>query len=259
MIPSLVLGGLIVLILAVVGLDLYLKGMKLQKLAGYGPTAAFVSAGSLFVLFFLMVFGNPIFTAVPALTIPIYLVWLLALWLWLGALAVLVLDLEWLEHPATTTRWFQVAHWATLAAVFLPVLFGIELVSDKGWLGTIVVSLLVLCVGLTLLIHNINARRAGLLKGALPWIGIVAGVAYLLVAIFENGLTFGIYLVWFLTSERMLQETVFGADPPAHGIFAGISIVALWLGQVFYIAWAIWMGVNLGSSKAAPPVHLAPS
>jgi hypothetical protein len=87
MIPGLVLGGLIVLILAVVRLDLYLKRMNLPNLAEHGPTAAFVSAGALFVFFFLMLFGNPIFTAAPALTFPIYLVWLLSLWLRLGALA----------------------------------------------------------------------------------------------------------------------------------------------------------------------------
>jgi hypothetical protein len=45
------------------------------------------------------------------------IVWFFALWLWLGALAVVVFDLEWLEHPATSTRWFQVAHWATSAAL----------------------------------------------------------------------------------------------------------------------------------------------
>lgn len=191
--------------------------MKLEKLAGYGPAAAFVSAGSLFVFFFLLLFGYSIFTAVHALTFPVYLVWFLALWLWLGAMAVLVFDLEWLEHPATSTRWFQVAHWATLAAAFLPVLFGIAVVTNSGSFGTIVVSLLALCVGLSLLIHNIDARRAGLLHGFLPWIGIVTGVAYLLVAI---------------------------------GIYAGIGFVALLLGQVFYIAWAIGMGVNLRRSKA---------
>jgi hypothetical protein len=201
--------------------------MKLQKLAGYGPTAAFVSAGSLFVFFFLLLFGYPIFNAVPALTVPIFLVWFSALWLWLGALAVLVFDLEWLEHPATSTRWFQVAHWATLAAVFLPVFFGIAIVTNNGTLGTIIVSLLALCVGLSLLIHNIEARRAGLLQGSLPWIGIVTGVAFLLVAI-------GIYTVI-------------------------IGFVAVWLGQVFYITWAIWIGVKLRGTKAAPTVGLAPS
>lgn len=200
--------------------------MKLQKLAGYGSTAAFVSAGSQVVFLFLLLFGYPIINAVLALNFPVFLVWFLALWLWLAAFAVLVLDLEWLEHPATSTRWFQVAHWATLAAVFLPVLFGIAIVTNNGNLGTIVVSLLSLCVGLSLLIHNIDARRAGLVRGTLPWIGIVDGVAFLLVAI---------------------------------GIYAGIGILALWIGLVFYIAWAIWMGVRLRKTKAVPTAGLAPS
>jgi hypothetical protein len=42
--------------------------------------------------------------------------------------------------------------------------------------------------------------------------------------------------------------------PPGHGIVAVIGVIALWLGQVCYIAWAIWMGVNLRSSQAAPTV-----
>jgi TctA family transporter len=119
-----------------------------------------------------------------------------------------------------------VAHWATLAAVFLPVLFGIAIVTNNGTLGTIVVSLLALCVGLSLLIHNIDALRAGLVRGTLPWIGILDGVAFLLVAI---------------------------------GIYAGIGILALWIGLVFYIAWAIWMGVRLRRTKAVPTAGLAPS
>ena len=69
-------------------------------------------------------------------------------------------------------------------------------------------------------------RSSSLSRWSPPWIGIVTGIDYLLVAI---------------------------------GIYAGIGILALWLGQVFYIAWAIWMGVTLSSSKAAPTVSLAPS
>jgi hypothetical protein len=193
--------------------------MKLKKLAGYGSAAAFVSAGSLFVFLFLLLFGYAIFNAVPALVFPVFLVWFVALWLWVGAFAVLVLDLEWLEHPATSTTWFRVAHWATLVAVFLPVVFGIAVITDNGALGTVVSSALALCVGLSLLIHNIDARRAGLLRGALPWIGIVAGVAYLLLA---------------------------------TTIYAGFGFVALMLGQVFYIAWATWMGIRLRTASAAP-------
>jgi hypothetical protein len=193
--------------------------MKLKNLAGYGSTAAFVSAGSIFVFVFLLIFGFPIFNAVPALTLPVFLVWFVALWLWVAALAVLVLDLEWLEHPATSTTWFQVAHWATLVSVFMPVLFGIAVITNAATLGTIVVSVLALCIGLSLLVHNIDARRAGLLKGSLPWIGVVAGVAYLLFALM---------------------------------VYAGLGFVALILGQVFYIAWAIWIGIKLRASRPAP-------
>lgn len=193
--------------------------MRLKKLAGHGSTAAFVSAGSLFVFLFLLLFGYPIFNAVPALVASVFVVWFWALWLWVGAFAVLVLDLEWLEHPATSTTWFRVAHWASLVAVFLPVVFGIAVLTDSGALGTVVSSALALCVGLSLLVHNIDARRAGLLRGALPWIGIVAGVAYLLLAL---------------------------------TVYAGFGFIALMLGQVFYIAWATWMGIRLRASSAAP-------
>jgi hypothetical protein len=196
------------------------RAVKLQKLAGYGPTSAFVSAGSLLVFLFILIFGYSIQKAAPVLGFPIDILWLLALWLWLGALAVVVFDLEWLEHPATSTRWFQVAHWATLAAVVLSVLLGIAVLTDSGTLGTIAVSLLALCVGLSLLVHNIDARRAGLLHGVLPWIGIVTGIACLLVAV-----------------------TIFAG--------LGLTFIALLLGHVFYIAWAIWIGVNLRGSKPA--------
>jgi hypothetical protein len=161
---------------------------------------------------------------VSALTFPIFLVWFVALWLWVGTFAVLVLDLEWLEHPATSTTWFRIAHWATLVAVFLPVVFGIAVITDNGGLGTVVSSVLALCVGLSLLVHNIDARRAGLLKGALPWIGIVAGVAYLLLAL---------------------------------TVYAGFGFIALMLGQVFYIAWATWMGIRLRAGNPAPANHAA--
>jgi hypothetical protein len=193
--------------------------MKLEKLAGYGPTAAFVSAGSLLVFVLILLFGYPIFSAVPALTLPVFLVWFVALWIWVCAFAVLVLDLEWLEHPATSTTWFKVAHWATLVAVFLPVVFGIAVITNNGGLGTTAASVLALCVGFSLLVHNIDARRAGLLKGALPWIGVVAGVAYILVAL---------------------------------TIYAGFGFIALMLGQTFYIAWATWLGMNWRAAKASP-------
>jgi hypothetical protein len=106
--------------------------VKLRRLAGYGPTAAYLSAGSLFVFFFILILCYPIAQAASWDAIPMTIVWFFALWLWLGALAVVVFDLEWLEHPATSTRWFQIAHWATLAALVVPVLLGIGLIANSG-------------------------------------------------------------------------------------------------------------------------------
>ena len=194
--------------------------MKLQRLAGYGPTAAYVSAGSLFLFFFILIFGYPIAQAASWIAIPMTIVWFFALWLWLGALAVVVFDLEWLEHPATSTRWFQVAHWATLVALVVPVLLGIGLIANSGTIVSISFLLIGLTVGISLLIHNLDARRAGLLGGAMPWLGVATGVAYILAG-------FGI-----ATSL-----------PP-------LGFTALILAQTFYIAWAVWMGAKPSGSKA---------
>lgn len=199
--------------------------MKLQRLAGYGPTAAFVSALSLFVFFFILILGYPISQVAPGLDLVLNILWFFGLWFWVAAFAVVVFDLEWLEHPATSTRWFQIAHWATLVAVVVPVVLGISLITGSAFLGALCVLVIGVCVGISLLVHNIDARRAGLLKGNLPWVGVVAGVAYILAGI---GIAISL--------------------PP-------LGFTALILGQTFYIAWAIWLGVKLGSSKtptAAP-------
>lgn len=194
--------------------------MKLQRLAGYGPTAAYVSAGALFIFFFILVFGTPIAQTAPGIGVPLTIVYFLAFWAWLGGLAVVVFDLEWLEHPATSTTWFQVAHWATLVALIVPVVLGIAVLSGAGTLVQASFFVTFVLVGLSLLIHNIDARRAGILKGALPWLGIVTGAAYIVAGI-------GIWTI------------------PAIG-FSGLI-----LGQTFYIAWAAWMGARLGTTRAA--------
>ncbi len=197
--------------------------MKLQRLAGYGPTAAYVSALSLFVFFFVLILGYPISQVAPGLSLVLNILWFFGLWLWVGAFAVVVFDLEWLEHPSTSTRWFQIAHWATLVAVVVPVVLGIALIIGSPFLGALCVLVIGICVGISLLVHNIDARRAGLLKGNLPWVGVVAGVAYILAGI---GIAISL--------------------PP-------LGFSALILGQTFYIAWAIWLGVKLGSAKNATP------
>ena len=77
--------------------------MKLRRLAGYGPIAAYVSAGALFIFFFILIFGTPISQNAPGIAVPMTVVYIFALWVWLAALTVVVLDLEWLElrpqHP----------------------------------------------------------------------------------------------------------------------------------------------------------------
>jgi len=197
--------------------------MKLQRLAGHGPTAAYVSALSLFVFFFVLILGYPISQVAPGLSLVLNILWFFGLWLWVGAFAVVVFDLEWLEHPSTSTRWFQIAHWATLVAVVVPVVLGIALIIGSPFLGALCVLVIGVCVGISLLVHNIDARRAGLLKGNLPWVGVVAGVAYILAGI---GIAISL--------------------PP-------LGFTALILGMTFYIAWAIWLGVKLGSAKNATP------
>jgi hypothetical protein len=194
--------------------------MKLQRLAGYGPTAAFVSAASLFVFFVILIFGPPLAENVPGIAVAMTIVYFLAFWTWLGGLAVVVFDLEWLEHPATSTTWFQIAHWATLVALVVPVVLGISLIAGAGVLVQASFFVTFVLVGVSLLIHNIDARRAGLIKGALPWLGIVTGAAYVVAGL-------GIWTI------------------------AAIGFTGLILGQTFYIAWAAWMGARLSGTRTA--------
>ena len=87
-------------------------------------------------------------------------------------------------------------------------------------------------VGLSLLVHNVDGRRAGLLHGVLPWVGIVTGLAFAVA-----GLGFASLLV-----------------PMGTTLFT-VGWNALLLGQVLYIVWAIWMGVKLSRSNAGAPAE----
>ena len=197
--------------------------MKLRRLAGYGPIAAYVSAGALFIFFFILIFGTPISQNAPGIAVPMTVVYMFALWVWLAALTVVVLDLEWLEHPATNTRLFQVAHWTALVSVFLPLVLVISFLAGVGILVQASFYLTFVLVGVNLLIHNIDARRAGLLHGVPPWLGIITGVAFVVAGL-------GIWTI------------------------APLGFIGLILGQTFYIAWAVWMGVIL---SAAPKTGTA--
>lgn len=202
--------------------------MKLQRLASYGPTAAYVSAGSLLVFFFLQQFGGAIVTATPGLYVPSVIVFDLALGLWIAGLAVVGFDLEQLAHPAASTRGFQVARWLTVVAVVMLALLGIGQVINSLVLIPISYLLIFACVGISLVIYNLGGRRTELLHGVLPWLGIAVSMSYIIA-----GIGFGTLL------------SPFGMS------FFAIGFKVLMLGQTLYIAWAIWLGVKLSRSKAA--------
>jgi hypothetical protein len=206
--------------------------MQVQRLAGYGPIAAYVSVGSLFVFFFFQQFGGAIASAAPGLYVPTAIAFVLALWVFIAGLAVVGIDLERLAPPATNMRGSQVARGATLVALVMPVPLLIGGLVNISRLLPISYLLIFASVGISLLVHNLDARRAGLLQGVLPWLGTVTGVAYVL-----GGIGFGTLLA-----------------PGLGTTFFVIGFNVVRLGQVLYIVWAIWLGVHLSRSKAPAPV-----
>jgi hypothetical protein len=158
------------------------------------------------------------------------IVYFIAVPLWAAALAVVIFDLEWIEHPKIRTRWLNVARGATLVALVMPLVADISVIIKAGiTVQPPIYFLLYGAVGITLLIHNIEGRRARLLHGVLPWLGTGIGAAYIVA-----GIGFGLFLV------------------PGIGMTAYmVGFNVLLLGQVLYIVWAIWMGVRLSRSKPA--------
>jgi len=203
--------------------------MKLKRLAGYGPLAAFVTAGSLLLYAAIDQLGSAIAQAAPGLLAPMEYVYFVAVPLWVVALAVVVFDLEWIEHPKTSTRRLQVARAATLVALVMPVVLDIGLIAKAGViLQSPSYLLLYGGIATSLLIHNFDGRRAGVLHGVLPWLGMAAGLAYAIA-----GIGFGMFLIP-------------GIGPSAYMV----GFNTLLLGQVLYVAWAVWMGVTLSRSRA---------
>lgn len=202
--------------------------MKLQRLAGYGPPAAFVSAAALFVFLFFEQFGSAIGQSSSAVYVLVVIVFVLALWLWIAGLNVVVFDLEWMEHPATSNAWFQVARWSTLVALAVPPLLLVVGLTNASQFFPILYCVTFLAVGSSLLIHNVDARRAGILRGPLPWLGAFLGIGYLI-----GGIGFG--LLYFTTSLVIVTWNT------------------LQLGHLLYLIWAIWMGIHLTRSRAVTP------
>ncbi|HEX2682133.1 MAG TPA: hypothetical protein VHQ03_12685, partial [Candidatus Dormibacteraeota bacterium] len=129
--------------------------MRLQRLAGFGPIAAFVSAGSLFVFFVLEEFGTALLTSSPGAYVAVAIVFFLALWLWVAALSVVAFDLEWIEHPKTSTGWFQAARWLTFIAMVMPAVLLLAVLLNLPIVFQAVPNALIWGgVGISILVHN---------------------------------------------------------------------------------------------------------
>lgn len=202
---------------------------KRQRLVSYAPLAASISAGSLLVYFLAAEqFGGAIIAAAPGLYVPLVITSLAAFALWAAGLVVVVVNLERLDHRATSMRWMQVARGAVLTALVVQVPLDIGLIVRAGVpIQAPAYLLIYVGVGVGLLIHNLVARRVGLFGGVVPWLGIATGVAYILA-----GIGFGTFPI-----------------PGVGMVFYSIGFNVLLLGQALYLVWAIWIGVKLSRDK----------
>jgi hypothetical protein len=114
-----------------------------------------------------------------------------------------------------------------VAAAMIP-LFGL-LVAGASETGLPAMPLAVIgfCTGFFLVVQNLEARRAGLLAGVLPWLGIVAGICFLVMA-------FGFLL---------------GMAAAAFFVLASLGWFA---GAVTSAGWMIWLGVRLRGANPLP-------
>ena len=189
-------------------------------IAKWGPPAAFVSAGSLSAFVVIGMAGDQIALAFPALTIPrLVLVLFVALWVWVLALGVVTRSMAAELAPWRWHLWFVVGRWAMLVAVALPFVIAYATVTNSDPPGTIAIVFFATSLGVVLLIHNIAATGQGVFGTVVPMIGIVAALSFLSVA----------GLIMLTTGDiRGLSDSV-----------------ALIVAMVFYVGWAIWIGLRL--------------
>ena len=203
--------------------------MKLQRLAGFGPVASFVSAAALVVIVLFQQMMIP-----PSFLVAAEITYLLAFFVWVGSLTVTLFDLEWLEHPATGTGVLRVALSAIALAMVMPGVIALVIFASAPVPLEIPWAVMFAGVGGSLLIHNIEGRRARLLHGVLPWIGIVAGAGFAYLGILE---------FIYMFTPKLVMGFVYGMP----------------LTQLLYLVWTIWMGVHLirARSRAKTPAHAA--
>jgi len=200
--------------------------MKLQRLAGYGPIASFVSAGCLLVFAMFQMVMLP-----PSLAMVGLIAYIRSMFGWAAGLTITVFDLEWMEHSATRTRWIQAGLVAAVVASVMPfVLLAAQLGQVSiPYVFEVPSALLLGGVGFSVLTHNIEARRVRLLHGALPWIGIVSGACWLYL---------GLLQFIYMFTPKLLMGFVYGLP----------------VAELIYLVWAIWMGVHLTRAKRAAAV-----
>jgi hypothetical protein len=198
--------------------------MKLKRLAGQGSRAAVASGIAMVLVLLNVIVASPLSNASPALGVLLGVLLLLAVTVWLAGLAVAGLDLDWLAHPGTHNGRMLASLWFAIAGAFLAPLIALAAWSQAPtWMLQLLLCLIGLTAGGFTILHNLEARRAGLLTGALPWLGIAAGA---------------FFLVFWLGVLLALVPLVF------LGFFPG---------AVLYAGWAIWLGVRLGRVPQTAP------
>lgn len=218
-----------------------------QRLAGHGSSAAFVSAGAAAVVLLTWNLERNLTSYAPIETaIAVTVGYFLALFLWVGAFNVILFDLEYREGPAANIRWLRIAGFTARLAIVASLLVPIVVLTQAYGLYTALYALMFLAVGAVLFAQDIEARRARLLRGLLPWLGMTTGVVFIVV-----GLT---WLAVYFTPEVAYQVmlgmpfvTQVGTTPVL------IEVDPQNLAELLYIVWAVWLGVKLSRATAVAP------
>ena len=188
--------------------------MKLNRLAGQGPRASIASGVSAILVLLMALFGSLMSGALGTL---FAVVLILSLTVMLGGLAIVGLDLDWIAHPDTHNGRMLASLWFAAAGAVLPLLLALgALLQAAASVMQLLVCLVGLAAGGFTILHNLEGRRARIVTGALPWLGIAAG---------------GFFLLFWLGALITLIPLI---------------VVGLFAGLVLYAAWAIWLGVQLG-------------
>ena len=187
-----------------------------------GPRAAIVSGVSILVALLTWIFLSALFSTSDGVGLVSTLVFVVALTLWLAGMAIAGLDIDWMAHPDTHSGRLLASLWLAVTGIFLPPLIALAFMAGAPQsVLQLLVCLLGLAAGGFTVLHNLEALRAGILSGPLPWLGIVAGLAF---------------LVFWLGTLIQLPVLM------AAGFFTG---------AVCYAGWSIWLGLELGRTAPA--------